>query len=73
MQNFHGQMHLLKNEVERFIQGKFRVIYTSRWKRRVQKIHTVLEDYEIISQIGASTKDEIPGIFHHRGRFRCWF
>ena len=56
MQNFHGQMHLLKNEIERFTQGKFRLFILADGKDRVQKIHAVLEDYEISSRIGASER-----------------
>ena len=39
MQNFHGQMHLLKNEIERFTQGKFRLFILADGKDRIQKIH----------------------------------
>ncbi|WP_298469556.1 transcription-repair coupling factor [uncultured Psychrobacillus sp.] len=74
MQNFHGQMHLLKNETERFAQGKFRVIILADGKDRVQKVHTVLEDYEIVSQIGTSTNDlNNPGIFIVEGDLEAGF
>lgn len=74
MQNFHGQMHLLKNETERFAQGKFRVIILADGKERVQKIHAVLEDYEIVSQIGTSTNDlNNPGIFIVEGDLEAGF
>lgn len=74
MQNFHGQMHLLKNETERFAQGKFRVIILADGKERVQKVHAVLEDYEIVSQIGTSTKDlSEPGIFIIEGDLEAGF
>lgn len=74
MQNFHGQMHLLKNEVERFIQGKFRVVILADGKDRVQKIHTVLEDYEIVSKIGASPEDlQKAGLFIVEGDLEAGF
>ncbi|TQR04608.1 transcription-repair coupling factor [Psychrobacillus soli] len=74
MQNFHGQMHLLKNEIERFTQGKFRVVILADGQDRVQKIHTVLEDYEIVSKIGASTADlQKPGIFVVEGDLEAGF
>ncbi|MFJ7974058.1 transcription-repair coupling factor [Psychrobacillus sp. NPDC096389] len=74
MQNFHGQMHLLKNEVERFIQGKFRVVILADGKDRVQKIHTVLEDYEIVSKIGASPEDlQKTGLFIVEGDLEAGF
>ena len=74
MQNFHGQMHLLKNEVERFTQGKFRVIILADGKDRVQKVHEVLEDYEIVSKIGASAEDlKNSGIFIVEGDLDAGF
>ena len=74
MQNFHGQMHLLKNEVERFMQGKFRVFILADSKDRVQKIFTVLEDYEIVSKIGASAEDlKKAGIFIIEGDLEAGF
>ena len=74
MQNFHGQMHLLKNETERFAQGKFRVVILADGKDRVQKVHTVLEDYEIVSKIGPTAKDfDKPGIFIVEGDLEAGF
>ncbi len=74
MQNFHGQMHLLKNETERFMQGKFRVLILADGADRVQKVHEVLEDYEIISKIGATPTDlNNPGIFILPGDLEAGF
>ncbi|QFF97395.1 transcription-repair coupling factor [Psychrobacillus glaciei] len=74
MQNFHGQMHLLKNELERFTNGKFRVVILADGKDRAQKIHTVLEDYEIVSKIGASGEDlQKSGIFIVDGDLEAGF
>ena len=74
MQNFHGQMHLLKNEIERFTQGKFRLFILADGKERIQKIHAVLEDYEISSRIGASEEDMItPGVFIVEGDLDAGF
>ncbi len=74
MQNFHGQMHLLKNETERFMQGKFRVVILADSSERVQKVHEVLEDYEIVSQIGANSSDLTrPGIFIIEGDLEAGF
>ncbi|MFB5089543.1 transcription-repair coupling factor [Psychrobacillus sp. PGGUH221] len=74
MQNFHGQMHLLKNEIDRFSQGKFRVVILADGKERVQKVHTVLEDYEIVSKIGASGEDlKNSGIFIVDGDLEAGF
>ncbi|WP_391206172.1 transcription-repair coupling factor [Psychrobacillus sp. L4] len=74
MQNFHGQMHLLKNELERLTNGKFRVVILADGKDRAQKIHTVLEDYEIVSKIGASGEDlQKSGIFIVDGDLEAGF
>ncbi|MEK4484042.1 transcription-repair coupling factor [Psychrobacillus sp. FSL H8-0484] len=74
MQNFHGQIHLLKNEVERFLQGRFRVLILADGKDRVQKVHNVLEDYEIVSKIGATVEDlQNPGIYIVEGDLEAGF
>lgn len=47
MQNFHGQMHVLKSEIDRWKKGHYTVIFLGSDKNRVNKLHSVLEDYEI--------------------------
>jgi transcription-repair coupling factor (superfamily II helicase) len=47
MQNFHGQMHLLKAELERWKKAKYAVVFLAPNAERVKKLQNVLEDYEI--------------------------
>ena len=47
MQNFHGQMHVLKAEIDRWKKGRFTVVFLGSDKNRVKKLHSVLEDYDI--------------------------
>lgn len=47
MQNFHGQMHVLKSELERWKKGNYSVIFLGSSEDRAKKLQNVLEDYEI--------------------------
>jgi len=47
MQNFHGQMNVLKGELERWKKGNYSVIFLGPDEERVKKLRRVLEDYEI--------------------------
>ncbi|MGO4890188.1 transcription-repair coupling factor [Anaerobacillus sp. MEB173] len=47
MQNFHGQLHLLKSEVERWQKGHISVIFLAANKERAKRLDHILEDYEI--------------------------
>lgn len=60
MQQFHGQIALLQNEIERWIQEKFVVLFTAQSDERIKAMQTLLDDYHISSTIGFS--DE-PGIY----------
>ncbi|MED3662435.1 transcription-repair coupling factor [Ureibacillus terrenus] len=69
MQQFHGQMSLLKNEVERWKQEKFTVIIVAE-KERLEKIKNMLEDYEIDAIIGPPSGE---GIFLVEGQLTSGF
>lgn len=47
MQEFHGQMNLLKNEMERWQQGKFNVFIVADGDERMKKVQAILGDYEM--------------------------
>lgn len=51
MQHFHGQMNVLKNEMERWVAGKFYVFVLAEGKERQQKVQDVLDDYEIDARV----------------------
>ncbi|NPC94950.1 transcription-repair coupling factor [Bacillus sp. WMMC1349] len=47
MQSFHGQMNVLKSELERFKKSKYTTVFLGDRKERVEKLASVLSDYEI--------------------------
>ncbi|WLR50909.1 transcription-repair coupling factor [Bacillus tianshenii] len=47
MQDFHGQMELLKNEIERWKEANFSVVILSTNKQRADKVQSVLQDYKM--------------------------
>ena len=61
MQNFHGQMHLLKSEIDRWIKGNYAVVFLGPDAERVKKLERVLEDYEIKASIVDADLGMLPG------------
>lgn len=57
MQEFHGQMHLFKNELQRWDKGDYSVIILAADEQRAEKVHSILDDYDIETQI--SKKDPV--------------
>ncbi len=47
MQNFHGQMNVLKSELERWKKGKYTVVLLGPSEERIKKLQNILDDYEI--------------------------
>ncbi|MFC7061767.1 transcription-repair coupling factor [Halobacillus seohaensis] len=47
MQQFHGQMNLLKNEMDRWLKQGYSVVILAPDDSRADKIHSVLLDYEM--------------------------
>lgn len=47
MQNFHGQMNVLKSEVERWKKSGFTVVFLGADDKRIEKIESVLSDYSM--------------------------
>jgi transcription-repair coupling factor (superfamily II helicase) len=61
MQNFHGQMHLLKAEVDRWKKGNYAILFLGPDDERVKKLERVLEDYDIEASITRSGQQLLPG------------
>lgn len=61
MQNFHGQMHVLKTEIDRLKKGKYAILFLGADSKRVDKLESVLEDYGIESTIIQGHQDLLPG------------
>lgn len=55
IQNFHGQMNLLKTEIERWLKGNYTVVVLGENEKRVHKIQSVLEDYGIKASLNKET------------------
>ncbi|SOC26327.1 transcription-repair coupling factor [Ureibacillus xyleni] len=53
MQQFHGQISLLQNEIERWNQEKFTVLFVADGKERLKKMQSTLEEYDIHSLLGS--------------------
>lgn len=47
MQEFHGQMHLFKNELKRWQKGGFSVLVLASDSKRAEKILSIFADYDI--------------------------
>ncbi|WP_404348721.1 transcription-repair coupling factor [Sutcliffiella horikoshii] len=47
MQHFHGQMHLLKSEIERWRKANYAIVVLASNQERMEKLETVLADYEM--------------------------
>lgn len=52
MQQFHGQMNLLKNEMKRWEKGNFSVFIVAPNKQRMEKVQSVLDDYGMEAATG---------------------
>ncbi|MGP4042516.1 transcription-repair coupling factor [Gracilibacillus sp. D59] len=57
MQQFHGQMNLLQNEMDRWQKGDFSVIILAPNQSRMEKIQSVLEDYQMSASISETLPD----------------
>ncbi|MGD7046459.1 transcription-repair coupling factor [Jeotgalibacillus proteolyticus] len=60
MQSFHGQMHVLKAELERWKNSKYTVVLLAPDGQRLQKFERVLADYEIDAAIVQDGQPLIP-------------
>lgn len=47
MQNFHGQMHVLKSEMERWKKAGTEVVMLANGSERVERLKRILKDYQI--------------------------
>lgn len=61
MQNFHGQLHLLKNEVIRWKEAGYSISFICAGDDRAVRMKSVLEDYEIEAAIVNSEHLPVKG------------
>jgi transcription-repair coupling factor (superfamily II helicase) len=64
MQSFHGQMNVLKAELDRWKKGKFSVLMVGSDEDRVSKLQRVLEDYDINATTIKDHNEIHPGSVH---------
>ncbi|RSL29564.1 transcription-repair coupling factor [Salibacterium salarium] len=67
MQQFHGQMHVLKNEMERWQKDDYRIVFIASDEDRAHKLQNVLADYDMeaerVDRNGPFTPQK-PAIIH---------
>ncbi len=51
MQNFHGQMHVLQSEVDRWTKLGMRILFTTAGGERAHRLQRILEDYKITTEL----------------------
>lgn len=61
MQNFHGQLPVLQNEMERWRQSEFAVVFLAVNEERARKLQNVLADFGIEADMVDGTQGVIPG------------
>nr|MBS9408298.1 hypothetical protein [Streptococcus oralis] len=61
MQDFHGQMQLLKTEIDRWNEGHFTTVVLGTDDERVKKLQHILSDYDIEADIVEGTDILLPG------------
>ncbi|PKG22479.1 transcription-repair coupling factor [Niallia nealsonii] len=61
MQSFHGQMNVLKTEIERWQKNQYSMLIIGSDQERLEKLEQVLRDYEINSVIKDRGQSVIPG------------
>ena len=62
MQQFQGQMQMLKSEIDRWLQGNFNVFILADGAERMQKVLDILNDYEIDATLSGTTLKQ-PGVY----------
>lgn len=70
MQQFHGQIALLQNEIERWMQDKFTVLFVAHGNERMHKVQSMLDEYGIHSLLGTPQE---PGIYVVDGELNAGF
>jgi transcription-repair coupling factor (superfamily II helicase) len=58
MQQFHGQMHVLKAEWDRWVKANFRVVFVASSEERLERLERVLTDYGM--EISRDYSNQVP-------------
>lgn len=74
MQEFHGQMNLLKNELDRWKKNKYTIVMLGETDERTNKIENILADYKIEGKIISSFEQIKNGeVYIMKGDLRSGF
>jgi transcription-repair coupling factor (superfamily II helicase) len=60
MQNFHGQMNVLKAEVERWSRSNLSIWFMAGSSDRAERLERILDDYDIEARLFKRWEDSIP-------------
>ncbi|HEY9581994.1 MAG TPA: DEAD/DEAH box helicase, partial [Savagea sp.] len=72
MQQFHGQMHLLKVEIDRWMAEDFLVYVSVQDEQRREQVLSILEDYDLVKHVVSEGATE-RGIVITTEQFRTGF
>lgn len=61
MQDFHGQINLLKTEIDRWTKSRFTTVVLGTNEERTKKLQHILNDYDIEADIIEGTDVLLPG------------
>ncbi|MDQ0257864.1 transcription-repair coupling factor (superfamily II helicase) [Evansella vedderi] len=61
MQNFHGQLHLLKSEVDRWKEANYSITFLCADEDRAERMKKVLSDYQIEASVVKEEDLPVPG------------
>ncbi|OIJ17684.1 transcription-repair coupling factor [Anaerobacillus alkalilacustris] len=61
MQNFHGQLNLLKSEVDRWLKAEYKIVISSADLERAKRMEDILEDYKIGANLLESSSELVGG------------
>ncbi|WP_026678111.1 transcription-repair coupling factor [Fictibacillus gelatini] len=64
MQNFHGQLHVLKGELERWKKGDYSVVFLAADKERADRLERVLADYDMTANLVSGQTELRPKVNH---------
>lgn len=64
MQNFHGQIHVLKQETDRWKKSQFATVILASNHERARRMENVLADYEIDALVVDRKTPPVPGAIH---------
>ncbi|WP_438314089.1 transcription-repair coupling factor [Sporosarcina sp. FA9] len=72
MQQFQGQMSLLKNEMDRWVNNNFSIMVIANGKERMKDVQAILQDYDMESTL-SNNAPNVGGLFIVDGELSAGF